>query len=376
MTRQNPFDSKGIYSDYVNISYDLLMTREWITYNSIAEASNINISEGTKQWSCQDPKYQDKKPYIAMKKAFGDIRKAICLKLDKTAIEESGNNRNKKYRYVGKDNDPLADIKNKKVVKDFSEYLIFCQDMANIFPMSWLEFFFIDSRNLLNIKDKREESERIISASIDRILTNIDYLPLLYRAIKEKLILTINYGPTFKDCRTINFHPNYLKEHNGRWFLFGYNENQDKEYGFGFNIPLDRILSKPTIKDNQKDNEYKSAPTDYYDNFFKNIVGVSHAKDETPQTIHIRAHKSYMFKLTETKPIHHSQKVYKPFAEYEDGEYGEFTVYVELNNEFFGRILQMGADLEIVSPENVRELFKQRVEAMAAIYKDKAQILT
>lgn len=57
-----------------------------------------------------------------------------------------------------------------------------------------------------------------------------------------------------------------------------------------------------------------------------------------------------------------------------DGTYGEFYVQVEVNDEFVGRILQMGAGLEIVSPQivspqNVREKFKRRVEALADLYK-------
>lgn len=57
-----------------------------------------------------------------------------------------------------------------------------------------------------------------------------------------------------------------------------------------------------------------------------------------------------------------------------DGTYGEFSVQVEVNDEFVGRILQMGAGLEIVSPQivspqNVREKFKRRVEALADLYK-------
>lgn len=52
-----------------------------------------------------------------------------------------------------------------------------------------------------------------------------------------------------------------------------------------------------------------------------------------------------------------------------DGMYGEFSVQVEVNDEFVGRILQMGAGLEIVSPQNVREKFIRRVEALADLYK-------
>ena len=57
-----------------------------------------------------------------------------------------------------------------------------------------------------------------------------------------------------------------------------------------------------------------------------------------------------------------------------DGTYGEFYVQVEVNDEFVGRILQMGAGLEIVSPQivspqYVREKFNRRVEALADLYK-------
>lgn len=82
----------------------------------------------------------------------------------------------------------------------------------------------------------------------------------------------------------------------------------------------------------------------------------------------LRAHTYYMYKLTETKPIHLSQSIATPWGDHEDGTYGEFSLKVEVNNEFFGRILQMGAGLEIVSPKEVRDLFKQRVKDLAKLY--------
>ena len=72
--------------------------------------------------------------------------------------------------------------------------------------------------------------------------------------------------------------------------------------------------------------------------------------------------------------IHLSQKVEIPFGEYMDGAFGEFSVQVEVNDEFVGRILQMGAGLEIVSPQNVREKFKRRVEALADLYKNRNRL--
>ena len=73
----------------------------------------------------------------------------------------------------------------------------------------------------------------------------------------------------------------------------------------------------------------------------------------------------------DTKPLHMSYIRVKPFDKYDDGEYAEFSVDVEPNNEFYGRILQMGAGLEVISPESVRNEMAQRVQDLATLYPKK-----
>lgn len=73
----------------------------------------------------------------------------------------------------------------------------------------------------------------------------------------------------------------------------------------------------------------------------------------------------------DTKPLHQSYAIVKPFGMYDDGEYAEFSVDIEPNNEFYGRILQMGAGLEVISPENVRDTMTQRVRALSDLYPKK-----
>ena len=185
-----------------------------------------------------------------------------------------------------------------------------------------------------------------------------------YNAIVKKLVLSIDYKPYSEDARTLTFHPHYLKEYNGRWHLLGHAEQLLPE--FGYNIALDRIVGKPREK---YDIAYIAAPKGFYQQFFDHIVGVSHMPEAKVEEIHIRAHTKNMFKLTETKKIHHSQITTVPFGEHDDGKYGEFVMNVEVNNEFFGRILQMGSGLEIVSPANVREAMKSRIDDTAKLYK-------
>lgn len=353
-TRQNPFDGNGSRAEFARIAYKQLMSRKWISYETIM-AAQLKVKEL--------PTVVSKCPKIGeLKKAFPSICNAIKEQLG-DIIEERGK-RNIEYRYVGTEDDPLADMLNAKTIKDLGEYFEFCQDSAGFFPSSWLEYFFKNSRDLLNIKQKKQKGEQIVSSSVDRILTNIELLPRLYQAIKMQQVIYIDYKPFGKECERLIFHPHLLKEYNGRWQLFGHAEDKNPKYGY--NIALDRIQN--TKFEKKPDAEYKKAPAGFYEEFFKNIVGVSHIEGHIPTDINIRAHKSYMFNLTSTKPIHQSQKILIPFGRHEDGEYGEFTVHVETNNEFFGRILQMGADLEIVSPESVRSEFKQRVKALADLY--------
>ena len=357
--RNNIFDGESYYAMFAQVTYKRLMTREWVTYADIM-ADYLGL-KSFKELTCNVSNCDN---YGELKKAFRDIRKIINEKLDGENVKEDGNNRNKRFRYIGKDDDPLVDMRNAKVISDLKQYWQFCQDSAGFFPISWLEYFFKDSRDLLDIKNKRQNGEQVLSASLDRMLTNIDLLPSLYIAITNKQVLSVEYKPYEEETRTLVFHPHFLKEYNGRWHLFGHVENMLPEYGY--NIALDRIVNKP--RELYK-HEYVAAPNGFYNKFFNDIVGVSHQADSKVEDVRIRAHSLYIFKLTETKRIHHTQETVAPFSKHENGEYGEFSVQVEINNEFIGRILQMGAGLEIVSPDNVRKMFKQRVEKLAELYK-------
>ncbi|MBP5257725.1 MAG: WYL domain-containing protein, partial [Prevotella sp.] len=112
-------------------------------------------------------KYKD---YGELKKAVCDIRQAIHEIEGKNSIEEDGNNRNKRFRYVGKSDAPLDDMLNAKVIKDLRKYWQFCQDSAGLMPQSWLDYFFEGCQDLLDINRKKKGGHQIISSSIDRIL--------------------------------------------------------------------------------------------------------------------------------------------------------------------------------------------------------------
>lgn len=359
--RRNPFDGKEAYTKFVWASYSRLISYEWFSLADVM-ADHLKL-----RYSSELPCLVSKcDKYGELKKAFRDLVHLLEERIGVGCVESEGNNRTKKFRYVGVLNNPLEDLQNASAIKDIRVYAQFCEDSAGFFPRSWLDYFFEDTLDLLKISRRRKNGEQMISSSIDRELDNIHLLPMLYEAIRDKRVLKIQYKPYMEESVTLIFHPHLLKEHNGRWFLFGHADGKVPEYGY--NLALDRIQDAPEILPLSE--VYITAPKGFYTDYFKNIVGVSHKKGQQPEPIVLRATNLSMFRLTETKKIHHSQKTIKPFGKYEDGEYGEFSLFVEPNNEFIGRIFQMSDGLVVVSPEMVRDKFRQRISKMADLYRD------
>lgn len=357
---KNIFEGIGSQASFVTKTYDLLMTRRWITYADIMAAARSLESTDKLKYSIS--KYKD---YGDLKKAFCKVRNTIKkITRDDNCIESEGSNQNKRFRYIGKENDPLASLKNAVTIKDLNIYWQFCQDSAGFLPTVWLEYFFKNSQDLFDIKLKRRQGVQIIMSDIDRKLTNIEMLPMLYEAIKQEKVLTFNYNPFGESLIALIFHPHLLKEFNGRWYLFGHANTFEPYYGY--NVAIDRIIGQPIENTNVS---YIKAPDKYYENLFNNLIGVTHHENNKACKIHIRANNLYMYKLIETKPLHSSQVIIKPYDTYGEGSYGEFQIKVEVNNEFIGRILQMGDGLEVISPTEVRNVLADRIKSMYSLYK-------
>lgn len=363
MARTNIFEGDSFYAIFARETYKRLGSRKWITYADIM-ADHLGLSS-PKELPCN---VSDCEKYGELRKAFRDVVSSIVKEVGDGCIEEQGNNRNKSFRYIGDNDNPLAAMINARVVKDLKKYWEFCQDSAGFFPDVWLEYYFADCQDLLSIKTKKKKGEQVISSSIDRHQTNIEYLPMLYESIKNRQVLSVDYKPYEEESVTFVFHPHFLKEYNGRWHLFGYAEEPEAKEGV--DLALDRIVNRPREVYKK---EFVKAPERFYESFFENIVGVSHQKDNYYGEIRVRAHSFYIFKLMETKKLHKSQDIVLPFEEHDDGTYGEFSIDVEVNNEFIGRILQMGEGLEVVDPIEVRDIFRKRVDKMAELYKNDHQ---
>lgn len=358
MPTKNIFAGFGVRSEFVNLIYTELMKREFVSYADVLALY------------CGRPKgYYDKMAcnrepgYGELKKAFPEVLKAL-EKSCSGCIEDNGLSKGKAYRYIGESDDPLAEERKAIVQKSVEDYVAFCKASAGILPASWFSSFFENTQILLDTNRESKDGEMRISSGAEQNLTNIDLLPVFYKAIANKQVLRFDYQRFGQEPFSINFHPQFLKEYNGRWFVFG---DADREPYQAYNVPLDRIVGKVS---EVNDVEYIPAPKGFYQEFFNNIIGVTHEKGAKVEEVVIRTKTEYQHGLLLTKPLHHSQKETMPFGEHEDGNYGEVTLTIEPNRELRGRILLYGENLEVVSPLSLREQIKDIIRQQMETYFD------
>lgn len=360
MATKNTFAGTGVRTTFVNILYEQLMTREFVTLADIM-CIKRRCPKG----------FYDNNPKATLSKEmyYGDLKKASSelIKALESAcpgcIENNGKTgKGKAFKYVGKDDDPLAAERKAVVQKSVEDYVEFCKASAGIMPASWFSSFFENTQLLLDTERESEDGNGLIRSSLEQNLTNIQLLPQFYKAITDHQVLRFIYQPFGLDAFKLTFHPQFLKEYNGRWFVFG---EADREPYKAYNVPLDRIVGELTIID---DVEYAFAPKGFYQAFFKDIVGVTHEKGAKVEEVVIRTKTEYQHGLLLTKPLHHSQKETLPFGEHEDGSYGEVALTIEPNRELRGRILLYGENLEVVQPLLLREQLKEIVMKQMELY--------
>lgn len=173
-------------------------------------------------------------------------------------------------------------------------------------------------------------------------------------AIKNKYPIKLSYQPYNKDVSVLYVHPYHLKQYNNRWFLFGKQEDKDDIQTYA----LDRIvafehLSKPYVENVVDFNEY-----------FDSVIGVT-VNENPVESIEIKVDKR-RFNYIDTKPLHSSQIHLKSKS---TDNYEFITIKVKINNELISTLLSFGPDIEVVAPEDLRKIMRDKIEKMYRDYK-------
>lgn len=356
MPSKNIFEGQSARALFAHYVYEELRKREFVT---LVDVLCIYYKRDKSYYDLHT--YSSDKAYIQLKKAFPEVVRALEHVEYGCVIDNGKTGKGKAFKYVGKDDDPLAAEKKAVVQKSVEDYVEFCKASAGILPSSWFSSYFENTQLLLDTNREAESGEGHIRSSLEQNLTNIDLLPVFNKAITDRQVLRFSYQPFGQEPFELTFHPQFLKEYNGRWFVFG---EANREPCHAYNVPLDRIVGevKPV-----EDIEYIPAAKGFYQQYFRNIIGVTHEKDAKVEQVVIRTKSEYLHGLLLTKPLHHSQKEILPFGEHNGQWYGEVTLTIEPNRELRGRILIYGEGLEVSEPLSLREqisgIIKQQLEA-------------
>ena len=361
MPSKNIFGGQSARALFAHYVYEELRKREFVT---LVDVLCIYYKRDKSYYDLHT--YSSDKAYIQLKKAFPEVVRALEQADPGCVIDNGKTGKGKAFMYVGKDDDPLAAEKKAVVQKSVEDYVEFCKASVGIMSASWFSSFFENTQLLLDTERESEGSNALIRSSLEQNLTNIHLLPVFYKAITDHQVLCFSYQRFGQEPFELIFHPQFLKEYNGRWFVFG---DANREPFKAYNVPLDRTIGDLTIIE---DVEYIPAEKGFYQHFLKDIIGVTHEKGAKVEHVIIRTKTEYQHGLMLTKKLHESQIEALPFGEHDGQHYGEIQLTIEPNRELLGKILAYGQYLEVVTPqslrEQIRDIIKQQIEQYSDNY--------
>ncbi len=181
----------------------------------------------------------------------------------------------------------------------------------------------------------------------------MEWIDIIYEAISNKNAISFTYHNIYKkETKSYQLIPYLLKEHRNRWYLIGWSNDKNKYTTFG----LDR-LSELTIIDEK----HKRRLDFNADGFFQYATGIMEgAYKPTEVSLTINHPISELVLL---EPIHESQKIIS-----QNANQIKLSVNVFVNEEFYLKILSMGANCTVTKPASLRKKMKEVIEAMGANY--------
>jgi len=174
----------------------------------------------------------------------------------------------------------------------------------------------------------------------------------LINAIENGKVVELDYQPFYEDqAHQTIVHPYLLKEYRFRWYLVGMNDLSGEIRTYG----LDRVREI-----NLTDRIY--IPRNFKaDEYFRNTIGVI-SPSGTPPAIRVRVDKPQAYYLI-SQPWHESQNI-----ETEDENSVIFSFRIHPTFELKALIMSYGRDIEVVSPDNLREEIKKLHEDASKRY--------
>ena len=225
--------------------------------------------------------------------------------------------------------------------------------------------------NLEGLERLREslkvKTDRQIVSFTKNPLEGKNLLGELFTVISQKQVVELHYhrfDTPDEDRKTI-VHPYLLKEYNRRWYLIVAADNDGKILSFALDR-IDKFVPLPS-------RSYKEYDGDLNERF-EDIIGVTLINGNPLQTIMFWV-SDFSKDYVATKPLHESQRPFRgerekelrqQYPKFEGGAF--FSIDCIENYELIRELTSFGAELVVLSPNEIQEKVMDRISAMNKKY--------
>lgn len=200
------------------------------------------------------------------------------------------------------------------------------------------------------LKDSKELSNQIL---FEPIPSGEKFLAPIIEALRDKTAIEMTYQGFTKDYpATFIVEPYCLKMFKQRWYMLAYSPGTDDMRVYG----LDRIQAIEPLTEKYK------IPKDFdAERYFKNTYGVSFADDQ-PEEVKVKI-SAYQANFLRSLPIHASQEEIEC-----NDEFSIFRYFVVPTFEFMQELRKYGSELEVLSPQSLRDEFIDEAGSLYSKY--------
>lgn len=205
-------------------------------------------------------------------------------------------------------------------------------------------------KNMLNEADNLKR--RVLYEDIP---SGFIHLTTVIQAMREGKVLNISYQSFMRDEVTeFCLHPYCLKVFKLRWYVVGWHEPTSDV----------RIYSLDRITKIEITNTKFNMPADFDpQEYFEDSFGVFRNDGVAAEKVRLRANAEERVYLR-TLPLHHSQKEVET-----DDEHSVFEYWLRPSFDFKQAVLAMGANVEVLEPQWLRDDLRQQLATMLNLYK-------
>ena len=252
------------------------------------------------------------------------------------------------YRYSESDFSVFHQGFNEEELTQLRETILMLQRFKGMPNFEWMTELAVKLEDKLQLG---KNPGNFVSYEENVNYVGLDWFKDVFDAIANSRVLHITYSK-FNGSRPYywDIHPYFLKQYNNRWYLLGLNDYSNKISI----LALDRIVDMKEVRI-----DYIPNTSINLDEYFQDIVGVTRV--DAPKEIIRLQFSEHRFPYVETKPIHDSQRIV-------DHSNRIIELDVIPNKELRALILSFGNDIEVLSPEHVRDEIRAIIEDSLSKY--------